>query len=252
MEEGKSAEKITTGRFFTSGQNEGQEGGGYYFRSADAPRERVATGQVKHDPFRKTADTFRTNKLLRNTAICAVAALVIWGIASSSTPAGQEASDAIKNVINYEMDLEDDLGDLKFVDNMLGEDSDLVSTQAGEDAAAEEVAEAPAEGEEAAAEFVYPLDGIVTATFAENGSGAIIAKADSAEVKSSRAGKVAEVSENFVSIVNGDDSVTTYYGVEPSVQTGDSVEAGQVIGQLLSEVLYVEQDKGGEKTDPLS
>lgn len=251
MEEGKNAEKITTGRFFTSGQNEEKEGGGYIFRSADAPRERPAAGPVKHDPFKKTADTFRTNKLLRNTAICAVAALVIWGIASSGTPAGQEASDAIKSVINYELDLEDDLGDLKFVDNMLGEDSSLVSTQAGEEAAVEEVAEAPA-GEAAAAEFVYPLDGIVTATFAENGSGAIIARADSAEVKSSRAGKVAEVSGNFVSIVNSDDSITTYYGVEPSVQTGDSVEAGQVIGQLLSEVLYVEQDKAGEKTDPLS
>ena len=53
----------------------------------EAPRE------VRYTPFQKTADTFWKNKLIRNTAICAVAALVIWGIASSGTPAGQQASD---------------------------------------------------------------------------------------------------------------------------------------------------------------
>lgn len=244
MAEGKETEKITTGKFFTSDPNAKSEGEGYYFISADAPREHAAAGRVNHEPFRKTANTFMSNKLLRNTAICAVAALVVWGIASSGTPAGKDASEAIKSVVNYEMDLEDDLGDLKFVDNMLDEDSAPVSAGTQEDAAADEAA--------AGAAFVYPLDGIVTATFAENGSGAIIAKAGSADVRSSRAGKVSEVSGNFVSILNNDNSVTTYFGVEPGVQTGDSVEAGQVIGQLLSEALYVEQDREGEKTDPLS
>ncbi len=272
MVEGKEAEKITIEKFFTSNGNANEEDGGYYFRRADKVEERgrESTEKVRLTPFQKTADTFRKNKLIRNTAICAVAALVIWGIASSGTPAGLEASESIKNVISYEMDLEKDLGDLKFVDSTLEEGATEVlseDAQTKEDAGAEgaEVADAgdvaAAEDTEAAAAeaqaaedsaFVYPLDGIVTATFAENGSGVIIQAAESIDVKASKAGTVAQVTDNFLSVQNQDASVTTYYGVTASVLQGDSVEAGQVIGQLLSQALYVEQSRDGEKIDPLS
>jgi murein DD-endopeptidase MepM/ murein hydrolase activator NlpD len=270
MVEGKETEKITIGKFFTSNGNANEENGGYYFRRADKEEERVreSAPKVRSTPFQKTADTFRKNKLIRNTAICAVAALVIWGIASSGTPAGLEASESIKNVISYEMDLEKDLGDLKFVDATLEESATEVlseDAQAGEagaetGVAADPQAQAAADSEAAAAEaqaaedsaFVYPLDGIVTATFAENGSGVIIQAADSMDVKASKVGKVTEVSDNYLSVENQDASVTTYYGVSPSVLQGDSVQAGQTIGQLLSQALYVEQSLNGEKIDPLS
>ena len=270
MVEGRDTEKITIGKFFTSNGNADEEnGGGYYFRRADKVEERgrESTEKVRITPFQKTADTFRKNKLIRNTAICAVAALVIWGIASSGTPAGLEASESIKNVISYEMDLEKDLGDLKFVDATLEESATEVlseDAQTGETAETAEAEAAAAEAvldtESAAAQaqavedsaFVYPLDGIVTATFAENGSGVIIQAAESIDVKASKAGKIAQVSENFLSIENQDTSTTTYYGVSASVLQGDSVEAGHVIGQLLSQALYVEQSINGEKMDPLS
>lgn len=277
MVEGKETEKITIGKFFTSNGNADEENGGYYFRRADKVEEhaRESTQKVRLTPFQKTADTFRKNKLIRNTAICAVAALVIWGIASSGTPAGLEASESIKNVLSYEMDLEKDLGDLKFVDATLEESAtevlseDAQSEEAGGTAEADNTAAADTQSAAAAeagdtqaaaaqaqaaedSAFVYPLDGIVTATFAENGSGVIIQAADSIDVKSSKAGKVAEVSENYLSVENLDASITTYYGISASVQQGDPVEAGQVIGQLLSQALYVEQSLNGEKIDPLS
>ena len=100
--------------------------------------------------------------------------------------------------------------------------------------------------------FIYPLDGIVTTTFAQSGSGVIITATDSTDVKTSKAGKVSAVSENYLSIQNQDSSVSTYYGVAASVKKGDTVAAGQNIGKLLSKTLYVEQDLKGEKTDPLS
>ena len=264
MVEGKETEKITIGKFFTSNGNADEENGGYCFRRADRVEERgrESTEKVRLTPFQKTADTFRKNKLIRNTAICAVAALVIWGIASSGTPAGLEASESIKNVISYEMELEKDLGDLKFVDATLEESATEVLSEdvQPEDAGAEdaETAAADTEAESAQAQavedsaFVYPLDGIVTATFAENGSGVIIQAADSVDVKASKAGKIAEVSDNYLSVENQDSSTTTYYGVSASVLQGDSVEAGQVIGQLLSQALYVEQSLNGAKIDPLS
>lgn len=267
MVEGKETEKITIGKFFTSNGNADEENGGYYFRRADRVEERgrESTEKVRLTPFQKTADTFRKNKLIRNTAICAVAALVIWGIASSGTPAGMEASESIKNVISYEMELEKDLGDLKFVDATLEESAtevlseDVQPEEAAETAVADAAA-ADTEAESAQAQaqavedsaFVYPLDGIVTATFAENGSGVIIQAADSVDVKASKAGKIAEVSDNYLSVENQDSSTTTYYGVSASVLQGDSVEAGQVIGQLLSQALYVEQSLNGAKIDPLS
>lgn len=280
MVEGRDTEKITTGAFFTSDGNAKDEDGGYYFRRADKAKiegREALPQRIKNSPFQRTADTFRKNKLMRNTAICAVAALVIWGVASSNTPAGQQASDSIKGVIDYQTNLERDLGDLKFVDSALEEDairvsSDDAQTQASPSAGPEDktadtsasakVADAgqTADGAKAAASasagkdsnFIYPLDGIVTTTFAQSGSGVIITATDSTDVKTSKAGKVSAVSENYLSIQNQDSSVSTYYGVAASVKKGDTVAAGQNIGKLLSQTLYVEQDLKGEKTDPLS
>ena len=99
---------------------------------------------------------------------------------------------------------------------------------------------------------MYPLDGIVTTTFAESKSGVIITATDSTDVKSAKAGIVSKVSENYLVIANEDSSSTTYYGVAASIKKGESVQAGQQIGKLLTQTLYVEQTLNGEKTDPLS
>ena len=123
------SEKLNTEKFYTE-EDAGHAAGGYAIRPARA--EAGAPGRVQKlriSSFQKTADRFWKNKLLRNTAICAVAALVIWGIASSGTPAGQQAAGTIRSVIDYQSNLEKDLGDLKFVDSALEEDAAMVLSE---------------------------------------------------------------------------------------------------------------------------
>ncbi len=282
MVENKDAEKINIGEFFTSDENAKDEGGGYTIRRS---RAGMSSGgntarHVQVSSFRMTADRFWRNKLIRNTAICAAAALVIWGIASTGTPAGQQAAGAIRGVIDYQTNLEKDLGDLKFVDSALEEDAAMVlanetpapapAASASEAVQAAADAAVPTDSQEAAATadsqaaaavasaaanpagVAYPLDGIVTTTFDQSKSGVIITATDSTEVKSTKAGKVSKVSENYMVVQNEDSSVTTYYGVAASVKKGASVQAGQKIGKLTSQTLYVEETVNGEKSDPLS
>lgn len=263
---GTDGEKLITQEFHTE---EGAEraAGVYRIRAArpenSAAEKARGMQRMRVSSFRKTADRFWGNKLLRNTAICAAAALVIWGIASSGTPAGQEAAGAIRSVIDYESGLDKDLGNLKFVDSVLEEDAALVMSESdsalpdasaeGTQAAADSASEAPADAPAGiAAGMVYPLDGIVTSTFAESRSGVIITATDSTEVKASMAGIVTRVSENFMTIQNEDSSLTTYYGVAAGVKKDENVQAGQTIGKLLTQTLYVERTLNGEKTDPLS
>ena len=205
---------------------------------------------------------------------------MIWGIASTGTPAGQQAAGAIRGVIDYQTNLEKDLGDLKFVDSALEEDAAMVlanetpapapAASASEAVQAAADAAVPTDSQEAAATadsqaaaavasaaanpagVAYPLDGIVTTTFDQSKSGVIITATDSTEVKSTKAGKVSKVSENYMVVQNEDSSVTTYYGVAASVKKGASVQAGQKIGKLTSQTLYVEETVNGEKSDPLS
>jgi murein DD-endopeptidase MepM/ murein hydrolase activator NlpD len=278
MVENKDAEKINIGEFFTSDENAKDEVGGYTIRRSRAGTSGGNTARnVQVSSFRMTADKFWRNKLIRNTAICALAALVIWGIASTGTPAGQQAAGAIRGVIDYQSNLEKDLGDLKFVDSALDEDTAMVlakeSPAASPAASAEAVQAAagaavpsasasatvsPASSTDAAsaaanaAGILYPLDGIVTTTFAESKSGVTITATDSKDIKSTKAGKVSKVSNNYLVVQNDDTSVTTYYGVKASVKKGSTVQAGQQIGQLLSQTLYVEETVNGEKTNPLS
>ena len=44
--------------------------------------------------------------------------------------------------------------------------------------------------------------------------------------------------------------MTTYFGVASELRIGDNVQAGNLIGELTSDTLYVEQAKEGKKVDP--
>ena len=175
------------------------------------------------------AEMLKNNRLLRNTAVCAVCALAVAGIISAGTGENKEAVENIRAVLSYEYDEEEEYGKLEFV-NAATEDEILIA--------------------EAQKDFVYPVDGIVTTTFAQNGSGAIITATDTRDVVSSKAGEIYEVAENYVRVLNNDGTMTTYFGVASELRIGDNVQAGNLIGELTSDTLYVEQAKEGKKVDP--
>ena len=194
-------------------------------------------GENRPEDKKKRSFSFSINtaSLIRNTAICAFAVLLVWGVASSSADTPQ--TESVKEVVSYEYE-EENIGELQFVSSVIDE-----VASAEESVLQTEQTEIP---------FVYPVDGIVTTTFAQNGSGAIITALDTRDVVSSKDGEVYEVAENYIKILNNDGSITTYFGVSSPKTVGEDICAGNMIGELLSDVLYVEQDVNGEKTDPFA
>ena len=242
MAENNKEKKMKTGVFMSEDTKEYYVAGMHKSYNSGLRSEKNKQHNSEQSIASKTAAALKTNSIVRNTAICAFAVRLVWGIASAGSPSEDAA--AIREVIAHEYN-EEDIGELKFVSSVIDET-----------AAAEEELEQNRQINEQTAEeeaaFVYPLDGIVTTTFAQSGSGATITAMDTREVVSSRDGEVYEVSDNFIRILNNDGSVTTYFGVESSRSVGESVCAGNIIGELLSDVLYVEQDVGGKKEDPFA
>lgn len=220
MEE-RTYKKIDTEKFETVYEKSGD------YKIKSAGRKKPVFEKRKHVAQPRRENIFAKNKLLRNTAVCGLCALTIFAIANADTPQAEVVENAVRDVISYEYD-EDDIGMLKFVDSASEGDAVMVS----------------------GGEFVYPVDGIVTATFAQNGRGAIMTAKENNEVVASTAGQIYERTDNYVSTLAQDGSVTTYFGVNSDKEAGDSVAAGDVIGTLLSDTLYVEKDVDGAKADP--
>ena len=192
-----------------------------------AKRKRPVFEKREREVKPKRENIFAKNRLLRNTAVCGLCALAVFAIANADTPEAQVVENAVKDVISYEYD-EDDIGMLKFVDNTEEGDTVMVS----------------------GSEFVYPVDGIVTTTFAQSGSGAIMTSEENKEVVASVGGQIYDKTDNYVSTLSEDGSITTYFGVSSQLSPGDNVAVGEIIGNLLSDTLYIEKDIGGVKTDP--
>ena len=230
LSENSGEKRMKTGVFMSEDTREYYVAGMRKIYNAD-----ISDKKRESKPKRNFSFSRNTVTLIRNTAVCAFAVLLVWGVASSA--ADTEQTQSIREVVAYEYE-EENIGELKFVSSVIDEVSTIE----------ESFSEQPSEP----AAFVYPVDGIVTTTFAQNGAGAIITALDTRDVVSSKDGEVYEVAENYIKILNSDGSITTYFGVSSEKTVGEDICAGNMIGELLSDVLYVEQDINGEKTDPFA
>lgn len=150
-------------------------------------------------------------KLLRNTMVCAVLALSIWGIKSMDTAVTNQVTDGIKDAVNSSYDSGDDIGRLRFVN-----------------------AEA----------YSLPLEGEVVETFSETDKDVKIKGDANSKVRAILSGKVSEVGEDFIKIINDNGTMTTYLGVAPGIKVGAEVKNSDTIGQLSQEVLSLETVSG--------
>ena len=169
-------------------------------------------------------------KLMRNTMICAILALSIWGIKSIDSQFTNQVSEGIDGAVSSEMQMDEDLGRLKFVNGQ--EESDAVGVSAST--------------------YSLPLEGEVVESFADSEKDVKIKSEKRTAVSAILSGTVVKTTEEEVVIQNDNGTKTTYTGLDPSVSAGEKVKNSDTIGQLAGEVLCLETVSGIGYVDSLN
>lgn len=160
-------------------------------------------------------------RLVRRAMVCAVLALGIWAVKSMDTAVSQQIIGGVESATGSEMEKEEDLGKLKFVNGE--EQGDAVGVSSSS--------------------YSLPLEGEVVQSFSDSGKDVSIKGEDSARVNAILSGVVVE---------NANGTKSTYTGVIPSVSAGDEVKNSDMLGQLSGEVLCLETVSGIGYVDSLS
>lgn len=176
-------------------------------------------------------------KLMIKTGVCAAIAIVILGIASINTPVTDTITDKIGETMNHEFDVDEDIGRLKFVDNLNDETQSVFSPLP--------------EGV-----TVLPADGEVVTAFGEAGSKGVRIDPVGTEIVSIAKGTIeytGTISDmGYIQEKLDTGETAYYYNVNPSVQVDDIVMPGQEIGSLAGDYLYVEIKDGDVFIDPMA
>lgn len=143
-------------------------------------------------------------KLLRNVMLCAMLALLLWGV-----KIGETGAENVTETANYAED--ETLGRLKYVNG----DDVIVTSE----------------------DYSLPMAGEVVETFEQNGINVTVTGEDNAKVSAILSGTVSGVSSSGVTITNENGTTTTYEGIVPTVSVGDAVKNDDQIGKLAGEEL---------------
>jgi len=185
--------------------------------------------------IRKKADAVPSSykKLLRNTVVCAILAFGLWGIKSVDSTLTNSISDGVKDATASEMQMDEDMGRLKFVNGEIVEDPTEVSA-------------------DTKSTYSLPLEGEVVQSFSESQKDVQIKSEENAKVMAILSGTVIKTTGEAVVIENDNGTQTTYQGLIPTVKAGDAVENSDQIGKLAGEVLCLETVSGIGYVDSLN
>jgi murein DD-endopeptidase MepM/ murein hydrolase activator NlpD len=185
----------------------------------------------------KEADDGGYRRLMIKTGICAAIAVVILGIASINSPAANTITDTLGNAVEHELDIDKDIGRLKFVDNLNDETQSVFSPLP------EGVA-------------VLPSDGEILTAFGQSGSKGVRIDPVSTQIVSIAKGTIEYIGEidgkGYIKEKLDTGETAYYYNVDPSVKVDDIVMPGQEIGNLSGDYLYVEIKNGDVYVDPMT
>lgn len=176
-------------------------------------------------------------RLLVKTGICAAIAIAILIISTITPPGVPQAMKTSGEAVSQEFDIDEDIGRLKFVEKL---DDDVESVMSMLPAAA----------------VVYPSDGAVTTTFGQGGAKGVRFSAEGTTAYSIAKATVQSVGDingqGYVKLLLDTGETALYCNIEPAVQQSDIVGAGQVIGTLSADYLYVEMKDGDAFIDPIA
>ena len=213
------------------------------------PSQHVAEGKKRSEFKRKTYPSQRRAKeredafhplgfgerMLRNTAVCIALLLCVLAVQGLDYPIAQTVSAELHSWVT--MDLDENLGSLKFVQNLLP-DAALVFWHIGESNA-----------------YAHPVFGTsVSHAWAETEPWLVYSPGEQTQVTASAAGEVMSVSyyddQTATVRLRHSDGLETVYGnlIRCKVQEGDWVEASTVLGE--SDAVYFEIRSEGRSINP--
>lgn len=170
-------------------------------------------------------------------AVCMVALLICAAVKLSDAEIAQKASQLMQNALTYDVDVEENLGQLKFVQRLFPGVATVFNGSNG---------------------MRYPVDGNITKAFEELGTGIEITSSEGTTVVAAmdgvveKRGKNAEFG-NYLRIKHSGSMDTYYFGLKRStLNEGDSVARGQEIAELGEEgVLIFEVHVRGIAKNPM-
>ena len=177
------------------------------------------------------------DRLLRNSAWACALLLGVLALGNVDQPWAQKASQSVEKALTMRIDLDDSIGALKFVKDIMPESAYVFMNLSGGTALAR------------------PVEGPLAHAWSNLQPWLMFNCADGAEVRASAAGTVTAVSPlsggKYGVLVDHGEGVETLYAqmteVTPSV--GDAVIRGQALG-ASGDGLYFEYRKNGESVDP--
>lgn len=177
-------------------------------------------------------------RLLVKTGICAAIAIAILVISAVTTPGTQQQPvEPVNDTVSKEFDIDDDIGRLKFVENLDDDVESVMSVLPGSVA-------------------VYPSDGDVVTAFGQSGAKGVRFSSVGTTAYSIAKATVTATGEidgqGYVKLLLDSGETALYYNVEPVVMVDDIVMPGQTIGSVTGDYLYVEMKNGDEYVDPIA
>lgn len=176
-------------------------------------------------------------RLLYKTGICAAIAIALLIISSINNPAAEKLTQTIGSAVNHQFEIDEDIGRLKFVQNLDEESASVFSSYPE-------------------SSVIYPADGEIVTRFGESGSFGVRMTTQSKDILCIAKGTVSSVGEigdaGYVTLVLDSGELAAFYNIVPAVKINDIVMPGQPLGQLSGKYLYFEMRDGEEYIDPLN
>lgn len=175
------------------------------------------------------------DRLLRNSAVACAVLLGILALGNVNQPWAKKAAEGVERALSMHIDLDDSIGELTFVKQLMPE-SALVFLNVGGSAMAR------------------PTDGAVSHRWS-NLQPWVMFEAQDAPVRAAGTGTVTAVSPlsggGYGVLVDHGEGLETLYANlgEVSVQSGDAVGRGQPLG-TAADGLYFELRQDGQSVDP--
>ncbi len=191
---------------------------------------------------KRTRQSYRKNKsqpsvpystrVFRRLAICCAIAVGCIGLKYVKLPFAQQATTFLKNAFTYDLDIEESIGKLQFVQNLFPDIQAVFGDQQ---------------------QFSYPVSGAIIQKFGEDGKEYIQFQAEpNAEVVCALDGQVEKRGINdtlgkYLKIRHANNLTTVYYGFEDSsLAEGTDVKQGQSLGTLTNGGLFCFQVLSGD------